>query len=393
MQENMHKFRLSLQNDVRKALRAQGYRVEAGQFSFNDGSVEGKRLLHQFSRIEKIQQNIDFVKYFRAKASNYVRESSEIEVGKIRPKLIMVKSGSEHEKFFRWWNMVWWSLPYSKSYGRQMRFLVWDEYHDCPMGIIGLQSPLLSWSVRDNYLGIKCGQRDYWVNLSMAAQRLGALPPYNKFLGGKLIALLMMSDDVRNAFKFKYQNKKTLILTRTLPANLLFITTTGAYGKSSVYNRLKFHDERICEFIGYTRGNGSFHVPDSLYERFIEYLRTTGSAANRGFGHGPSLKMRNINKAMNMLGFRNGSEHGMKRAVYLFPFVKNLPSVIKDDKNAVWSHRSVDSLTGYWQERWACKRVNDYQKTLFSKKRFLENLDDDLARCNELIKDGTLHGT
>ena len=334
MQENMHKFRLSLQTDVRETLRAQGYRVEAGQFTFNDESVEGKRLLHQFSRIEKIQQHIDFIKHFRAKASNYVRESGEIEVKKIRPKLIAVKSGSEHEKFFRWWNMVWWSLPYSKSYGRQMRFLVWDEYHDCPMGIIGLQSPLLSWSVRDNYLGIEYGKRDYWANLSMAAQRLGALPPYNKFLGGKLIALLMMSDDVRNAFKLKYQNKKTLILTRELPANLLFITTTGAYGKSSVYNRLKFHDERICEFIGYTRGNGSFHVPDSLYERFIEYLRTTGFVADRGFGHGPSLKMRNINKAMNMLGFRNGSEHGMKRAVYLFPFVKNLSCVIKNDQKA-----------------------------------------------------------
>ena len=152
----------------------------------------------------------------------------------------------------------------------------------------------------------------------MAAQRLGALPPYNKFLGGKLIASLMMSDDVRNAFKIKYQDKKTILLGRTLPANLFFITTTGAYGKSSVYNRLKFHDESICVFIGYTRGNGSFHIPDTLYDRLIHYLRDNGCKADRGFGHGPSLKMRNINKAMQMLGFKNGSEHGMKRAVYLF---------------------------------------------------------------------------
>ena len=368
----MYTLRLSLQDEIRETLRAQGYQLETGRFALNDESIEGKRQAHQFSRFEKMRQNIDFIKQFRVEASKYVHESDRIKVENIRPRLIEIQAGTEHEKFFRWWNLVWWSLPYSKSYGRQMRFLVWDECHACPMGLIGLQSPLLSWNVRDKYLGIESEKRDFWVNQSMAAQRLGALPPYNKFLGGKLIALLMMSDDVRNAFKLKYQNTKTRILTRTLPANLLFITTTGAYGKSSVYNRLKFHDERICEFIGYSRGNGSFHVPDSLYERFIEYLNAAGYDANRGFGHGPSLKMRNINKAMNMLGFRNGSEHGMKRAVYLFPFVKNLPSVIKNGQKAVWSSRSVDSLTDYWQKRWAYKRADDYQKTFFSKKSFLK---------------------
>lgn len=375
-----------LQNDIREVLRAQGYQVEDGWFKFNDDSVEEKRRLHQFSRMEKIQEHVNFIKYFRANASYYIHDSDEIEVEKIRPELRLVESGTEHEKFFRWWNMVWWSLPYSKSYGRQIRFLIWDKYHDCPMGLIGLQSPLLSWSVRDNYLGIEERERDYWANQSMAAQRLGALPPYNKFLGGKLVALLMMSDNVRDAFKRKYQDKRTILLARTLPANLLFITTTGAYGKSSVYNRLKFHDERICQFIGYTRGNGSFHVPDSLYERLVEYLHESGYKANRCFGHGPSLKMRNINMAMKLLGFSNGSKHGMKRAVYLFSFVTNLTSVIKNSENIDWSSRRIDDLTDYWKARWACKRANNPRKTLFSKRNFLEYLDDDLAKCYEIMK-------
>lgn len=44
-------------------------------------------------------------------------------------------------------------------------------------------------SVRDSALGILPAKRDYWVNMSMNAQRVGALPPYNDLLGGKMAAL------------------------------------------------------------------------------------------------------------------------------------------------------------------------------------------------------------
>lgn len=263
---------------------------------------------------------------------------------------------------------------------------MWDKYHDSPIGLIGLQSPILSWNVRDKYLSIDVEQRDYWVNQSLSAQRLGALPPYNKFLGGKLVASLMVSDLIRKSFRRKYRKSKTLLLERTLPANLLFITTTGAYGKSSVYNRLKFQDEKICDFIGYTGGYGSFHIPNTLYESFVNYLREQGYKAGRSFGNGPSVKMKNINKAMKLLGFKNGCEHGMKRAVYLFPFVKNLKSLVKNNGSPKWHKWDADDLTDYWKERWAYKRVGNYEKTLFPKKVYLENLSKDLANCEELAK-------
>lgn len=81
---------------------------------------------------------------------------------------------------------MWWSIPYQHPYGRQMRFLVWDTYHDLPFGLINLQSPILKMSVRDKSLGIPDKEVDLWVNKSMNAQRVGALPPYNELIGGKL---------------------------------------------------------------------------------------------------------------------------------------------------------------------------------------------------------------
>ena len=223
----------------------------------------------------------------------------------------------------------------------------------------------------------------------MNAQRLGALPPYNKFLCGKLIASLVTSKTIRKAFNKKYKEYKTLLLNRNLPSNLLFVTTTGAYGKSSVYNRLKDNKGKICEFIGFTNGSGSFHIPDTIYDELLLYLKKKGLKAERSFGHGPSVKMKNISQAMQLLGFKKGSSHGVKRAVYLFRFAKNLENVIKYNKRPVWYNRDEEDITSYWKERWAVKRIPPYcseEKLHFSKKEFIDHLKRDIRNCKNLIK-------
>ena len=63
-----------------------------------------------------------------------------------------------------------------------MRFILWDTHHDLPFGLINLQSPILKTSVRDKSLGIPNNEIDYWVDKSMSAQRVGALPPYNELI-------------------------------------------------------------------------------------------------------------------------------------------------------------------------------------------------------------------
>src|SRR5690606_24582221 len=102
---------------------------------------------------------------------------------------------------------------------------------------------------------------------------------------------------VRKEFEKKYKNKKTLIKNRQLPARLLFLTTTGAFGKSSVYARLKFDGHPIAEHIGTTKGSGTFHVPDVLYDELLGLLTVNGIDIKRGYGGGPSKKMKLIGQA------------------------------------------------------------------------------------------------
>ena len=389
MQNTLLSIRKALRIKIKNTLYSQGYSIQNDMFCLSFIDRKKIRKIHKFPRAEKISNNIAFIENFTAQAKEFMRDDSEIDIKKIKPKLLQITAKTKYADLFRWWNLVWWSLPYEKSYGRQMRFLVWDEYHNSPIGLIGLQSPILNWNVRDKYLNITSEKRDFLVNQSMNAQRLGALPPYNKFLCGKLIASLMTSQAIQRAFNKKYKKYKTVILKRNLPSNLLFITTTGAYGKSSVYNRLKDNHGKICEFIGFTNGSGSFHIPDTIYEELILYLKKKGMKAERSFGNGPSVKMKNISQAMALLGFKNGSSHGVKRAVYLFRLAKNLKNVIKYNKRPIWYNRDEVDITEYWKERWAVKRILPYcskEKLQFSKEEFIGNLKKDIRNCRNLIK-------
>ena len=373
---------LILKEKVRDILEKQGFKVMSdGTFILKKQDREGRRRAQTLAKIERLMNNESFIKETIKSINPFLIDGKNLKIEKIDPQIIEVKTGTEEEKLFKWWNLVWWSLPYERSYGRQMRFIIWDKYHNVPIGLIGLQSPILKWKVRDEYLGISTELRDYWINQSMNAQRIGALPPYNYILGGKLVALLMTTDVVRKKFQEKYENQRTILKNRKLPARLLFITTTGAYGKSSVYNRLKFKGEEVVKFIGYTHGSGTFHIPNVLYEDLVKYLKKKGYNIRRGFGSGPSRKLRLIDQALRSLGFMNGATHGIKRAVYLFPLVKNLKEVIQKNSRPRWIHRSASEVTDFWKNRWAiprAKRDNQYLK--FVAEKFIQKVLRDLRK-------------
>ena len=262
----IYKLRAELKTQILGVLKEQGFSINKNSIQLENQNTENLKKVHETAKLERINKNLKFIENNKNLILDNLTDGKNLEVNNIKPQLIEIEPNTKYETLFRWWNLSWWSLPYEHPFGRQMRYVIWDEYHKSIIGLIGLQSPIFHWRVRDKYLGIKKEKRDYWINQSMAAQRLGAIPPYNQILGGKLVSYLMTTKNVKNNYEQKYKNKKTLMKKRTIPPRLLFITTTGAYGKSSVYNRLKFKDEYIAKFIGYTKGYGSFQIPNNIYK-------------------------------------------------------------------------------------------------------------------------------
>jgi hypothetical protein len=212
--------------------------------------------------------------------------------------------------------------------------------------------------IRDRYLGISKEERDIWVNKSMNAQRVGALPPYNELLGGKMVALALTCNEVREAYKRKYRDYITLIKGRKLEPELLFITTMSAFGKSSIYNRLKYNGELVAKSIGYTQGFGTLGFSEELYSEILEFLRSKGVNTTRGMGRGWSAhKLKLISLGLKYLGLKNLTFHGIKREFYLFPLVKNLEEVIQRGQEPIWVDRPFLKLVDYWKKRWMLPRA------------------------------------
>ena len=90
---------------------------------------------------------------------------------------------------------------------------------------------------RNKYLDILRENLDYWINMSMNAQRIGAIPPYNYLIGGKMATLALIANEVRNVYGQKYDGRKIVMANHVLIPEPLLITITDAFGPSSIYDR------------------------------------------------------------------------------------------------------------------------------------------------------------
>lgn len=364
-----------LKEKLIRALGEQGFSINPHIKPINN-EKDVLRNVHYSKKVEQLKLHRSFIDNNFDKMQKYSINGSDVEPEKIDLECIEIKSRKSFlSKLFFWWNLIWWSLPYTKPIGRQMRFVVWDRYHDAPFGLIGLQSPPIRSTTRDKYLGLSNKEGHLWINQSMYGQRIGALPPYNDLLGGKMVAMALTSNEIREAYKEKYENKVTLLNKVVLPARLLFITTTSAFGKSSVYDRIRYKQEIVANFIGLTSGSGTFHIPQVIFEEILVYLDSQGVDVTRGYGTGPSRKLELVQKGLSLLEIPNYIFHNIKRGYYLFPNVNNLYDVLHENKQPIWHNRPLNKLVKFWKERYGIprsKRVtkwmlfdsNDYFKTI-----------------------------
>ncbi len=146
--------------------------------------------------------------------------------------------------------------------------------------MFALGDPVYALHDRDKWIGWNSEQKREKLYHVMDAYVLGAVPPYSVLLGGKLIAMMALSNEVRGAFRKKYFGTKTLINKKRRPPYLALITTTSALGRSSVYNRMSIGGFDYWHSVGFTKGFGEFHFSDGVtvsMERYVNLRRITAS--------------------------------------------------------------------------------------------------------------------
>lgn len=283
------------------------------------------RTLHSAQRIHITTVHSNFILKKFAKLQTFFANGVDVNPDKVAPRLERVVSDTWQSDLFKLASLTW-SVPVSSGFGRRLRFLVWDNQNNKLIGLLAIGDPVFNLAVRDKFIGWSgIDRKERLVNL-MDAYVLGALPPYNFLLGGKLVACLLRTKEIYNAFQAAYGNSTGIISKKVKAPQLLAVTTSSSMGRSSVYNRLRVGGIDYLKSLGYSGGWGHFHVPDDLFTEMREFLRDIGHkcADLHSFGDGPNWRIRTIRAAMDELGFKGDLlKHGIRREVFVSLLANN----------------------------------------------------------------------
>lgn len=208
----------------------------------------------------------------------------------------------------------------------------------------------------------------------------GAVHPYNELLGGKLVALLLHSKEVREIYEAQYGNRISLIASQMAgrpirrDAKLKVLTTTSLYGVgSSQYNRLRLRSadyglpydidwKLFDKSADLTSGYGTIHLRSATVDALRELSAVTHGArrVNNRFGEGSSPRLRQVREGLDALGLESSHilNHATPRlfcATELEPNARAsllalvAPSPIKPP--------TLDSIAAAWRKRWLANRI------------------------------------
>ena len=351
----------NLRKKVLRYLWRQGYSTRSGGFSLGpDPSKEDIRNLHARQRRFRLEKEGDFVRQNAMQLALEFAEGSEINPSHIAPELVPVLPNTRESMLFRFACLLW-SVPTSAGFGRRLRYLVRDASNGRLMGIFALGDPVFNLRVRDEWIGWNSEQKAERLCNVMEAYVVGAVPPYSQLLGGKLVAALAASNEVRRDFSTRYGLTTAVISGRCKHPRLVLVTTNSALGRSSMYNRLRICDVTRFNLIGKTQGYGYFHLDGGLFEEIRDLLVEMEHPYARGnrFGEGPNWKMRVLRVGLEELGIDTRVlRHGISREVYAVPLGTGVTEYLSTGDDAFRPYDLPAAEIAYeWHRRWLLPRT------------------------------------
>lgn len=206
----------------------------------------------------------------------------------------------------------------------------------------------------------------------------GAVAPYNELLGGKLVALLLASKEVRDHYAERYGGQVSVIASQmagravSKPADLRVLTTTSLYGiGSSQYNRLVLraaehsgldHDLR-WDSIGKSKtgGFGTLHLGADTAHALRQMAQSvhTSRRINNRFGEGTSPRLRQIREGLEALGVASDAilHHNTPRLFYACELGLGSRDSLMGMESEEFNAASASEIAAAWRRRWLESRA------------------------------------
>ena len=258
------------------------------------------------------------------------------------------------------------TMKNNSNIGRNLNFLIRDKKTKKYLGVTCMSSDFLDLTPRDNYIGWQREPKTQrMINHTCIGSTIVPIQPlgYN-LVGGKLLALLCLSDTVEKTWEHQYKDK------------LVGVTTTSLYGKTkeiplSQYDRLKYWKK-----MGWTAGSVSYEptlntrkmiqawlMKNHTYKYFEWYV----AKKDTGQPHKRDHRNRSHTFTYNQLGIDKKlikSEHA--RGIYFGELFNNTNEFLREeisvDKLERRFDNSVEALTDIWKNKYAKKRLASLKK-------------------------------
>jgi hypothetical protein len=254
------------------------------------------------------------------------------------------------------------TLQWSQNLGRSAKFYIIDNVTKRHLGVISLGSDFIAIGGRDKYIGWTLDQRlkDNMLNYTAMGNSIVPTQPLGfNYTGGKLTALMILSDTVERVWNDKYPVEK-----------LAAVTTTSVYGGLSQYNRLKYW--RKCDSsegkIPIEPSNEAYLiVKDWVRDNYpVEYKKMISKREDGTLPTRPKTKV--LQFAYTTLKVKT-EENEAPRGVYFGELYKNTKEFLRME-DIVLGEKAFDNsckaLSDLWKERYAGPRI----KNVLESKRF-----------------------
>ena len=259
------------------------------------------------------------------------------------------------------------TMKNNSNIGRNLFYVIEDEVTNKYLGVICISSDFLDLTPRDNAIGwprdVKTKQN--MINHTAIGSTIVPLQPLGfNYMGGKLLALLCLSDTVQKDWKEKYGDV------------LVGVTTTSLYGKTKTNGLSQYDNLEHWNAMGFSSGSVAFEPTRSTKKMIFDWLKEKHTkkyfewweAKNpQGLPLKRDHKNRSLHYAYPKLSIpkeKTRTEH--QRGIYFSPLYDNtnefLCKQITEDKLVKSFDTSLEALTTIWKTKYAKGRIRQLQK-------------------------------
>lgn len=314
-----------------------------------------------FEGTQKQLIDVDDAKLIQSIKNNIWLPETEDDYSKLEPVLTYTTA----DDLAKTWNCIRTFISTMKNnanIGRNLNYLVHDNKTGKYLGVICISSDFLDLTPRDQYIKWDRHKKTqgHMINYTAIGSTIVPFQPlgYN-YVGGKLLALLCLSDEVQTRWKKEYDDV------------LVGVTTTSLYGKNKTNGMSQYDGLKYWQKMGFTSGTVSYDPTRSTMEMMRTWLKENYPrkyfewyVAKKSSGQPYKRDHKNrsnyfIYSKMDIPKNLTKSEHA--RGIYFSPLYDNTCEFLRGEIKEAQLQKSFDTsykgLVDIWKTEYARPRI------------------------------------